>query len=116
MTLRTLLLSVATVAGLGLATSMPAQAQDAGFYVGPDGVRVYVDQYGRHHRDRYYDRRDRTYYDRYRYRSNYGYRGCHNRASYQWRYGHRVRVVDRVCYNRWGDPYIADRDYYRIGW
>jgi len=30
------------------------------------------------------------------------------------RYGDRVRIVDRVCYNRFGDRYIADRDYYPV--
>lgn len=117
MTLRTALFTAAAAASLGLAAtltgSVPAIAADAQFEVGPGGVRIYIDEHG----NRYYDReyRHRYYYnDRYRYRSGYDYdRPCHNRVTYQWRFGQRVRVTDRVCYNRWGDPYIVDRDYDR---
>jgi hypothetical protein len=92
--LRSMLFSAVAVAGFGLAAIAPAQA-DTGFYIGPDGARVYQD-------DGYY----RPYgYDR-------PYTSCHNEVTYGWRYGGRVRIVDRVCYNQWGDRYIADRDYY----
>jgi hypothetical protein len=39
---------------------------------------------------------------------------CFNRVDVRWRYGYRVRVVDRVCYDRWGNPRVVDRDYYRM--
>ena len=90
--LRSMLLGAVTVAGLGLGVSTPASA-DSGFYIGPGGVRVYYD--------------DDRYYNRYR-----RYASCHNEVSYGWRYGERVRIVDRVCYNRWDSRFIADRDYY----
>lgn len=119
MTLRTALLTAAAAATIGLsgaAVTASAQAADTRFEVGPGGVRIYIDEHGR----RYYDRehRHRYYYnDRYRYRSGYDYdRPCYNRVTYQWRGGYRVRVTDRVCYNRWGDPYVVDRDYDRRGW
>ncbi len=91
--LRSMLFGVVTVAGLGLGASAPASA-DTGFYIGPGGARIYYDD------DNYYDRRR--------------YRRCHNEVSYGWRFGERVRIVDRVCYSRWGRRFIADRDYYPI--
>jgi hypothetical protein len=95
--LRSMLFGAVAVAGLGFGATAPAQA-DTGFYIGPDGARVYYDD----------DRYDRPY-------GYYPtYRSCHNEVSYGWRYGDRVRIVDRVCYNRWGNRYIADRDYYPI--
>lgn len=120
MTLRNTLLMAATAATLGLTAmigaSVTAQAADTRFEVGPGGVRIYIDEHGR----RYYDRghRHRYYYnDRYRYRSGYDYaRPCHTRVSYRWRYGHRVRVEDRICYNRYGEAYVVDRDVDRGHW
>ena len=90
--LRSMLFGAVAVAGLGLGASVPASA-DTGFYIGPGGVRVYYDD------DDRYDRR---------------FRRCHNEVSYGWRHGDRVRIVDRVCYNRWGRRFVADRDYYPI--
>lgn len=91
--LRSVLFGAAALAGTSL-ISMPAQADpDVGFYISPNGARIYYDDYG----DDYY----RPYYYR-------GYRGCHSQVWYSGRY----RVVDRVCYNRFGQRYIADRDYY----
>lgn len=114
-TLKSILLSAAVVAGAGFATLTPAQAQDADFYIGPDGARVYIDRDDYRYRDRYYDR---GYYYDHRYRPVYRhYRTrCYNRVDYDWRFGHRVRVVERVCYDRFGRRRVVDRDYYRIGW
>ena len=91
--LRSMLFGAVTVAGLGLGAAAPASA-DTGFYIGPNGARIYYDD------DDYYDRR---------------YRRCHNEVSYGWRFGERVRIVDRVCYGRYGRRFVADRDYYPIG-
>jgi hypothetical protein len=93
--LRSMLFGAVAVAGLGLGATAPASA-DTGFYIGPNGARIYYNDYDDDYRP-------------YRYRT---YRSCHNEVSYGWRYGERVRIVDRVCYNRWGGRYIADRDYY----
>jgi|CXWL01.1.fsa_nt_gi hypothetical protein len=90
--LRSMLFGAVAVAGLGLGATAPASAE-ARFYIGPDGARVYYDDD-----------------DDYR-----AYAACHNEVSYGWRYGERVRIVDRVCYSRWGGRYIADRDYYPTG-
>jgi len=94
--LRSVLFGTVALAGASLGLSMPAQADpDVGFYIGPNGARIYYNDYD----DRYYGNR---------YYRPYGFRRCHNQVWYTWRH----RVVDRVCYNRWGRRYIADRDYY----
>ena len=98
--MRSMLFGAAALAGVALTTSLPAQA-DTSFYIGPNGARVYYNDYDRDYRYRDYDRR-------------IAYRSCHNEVSYEWRFGERVRVVERVCYNRWGNRYVADRDYYPI--
>lgn len=111
-TLRNILVGAAVVAGASFATMTPAQAADADFYIGPNGARIYID---RDRDDRYYDRGYR--YD-HRYRPVYRhYRArCFNRVDRDWRFGHRVRVVERVCIDRFGRRRVVDRDYYRIGY
>ncbi len=89
--LRTVLFGAVATTGASLA-SLPAQA-DAGFYIGPDGARVYYDDDS----DYAYDRE---------------YRGCYSDVWYTWRRGERTRVVDRFCYDRWGRRHLVDRDYY----
>lgn len=84
---RSTLIGAVVAAGVALCFAAPAQA-DVGFYIGPDGTRIYYDDDQPH------------------------YRPCHTEVSYTWRWGERMRVVDRVCYNRYGERYIADRDYY----
>lgn len=67
-------------------------------------------------RDRDYDR------DHYRHRGNhYGYyrgrnfRRCYNDVDVRYRFGHRVRVVERICIDRYGRRYVANRSVIRIG-
>jgi hypothetical protein len=107
-TLKTILCGAVVMASASFATLTPAHA-DSDVYIGPDGARVYID------RDRY---RDRGYYYERGYRPVYRhYRGrCFDRVDYERRFGYRVRIVERVCYDRFGRPRIVDRDYSRIGW
>lgn len=94
--LRSMLFGAVALAGASFGFSTPASADpDVGFYIGPNGARTYYDNY------------DRDYY-----RPGFGYRRCHTETWYSWRFGERVRVVDRICYNRWGRRLIVDRDYY----
>jgi len=96
--LRSLLFGAVALAGASLGFSMPAQADpDVGFYIGRDGARVY-----------YGDDDDGYYYGRRYYNPYYGVRRCWNRVRHTWRH----RVVERVCVNRFGRRYVADRDYY----
>jgi hypothetical protein len=95
--LRSILFGTIAAGGMTLVGAMPAQADpDVGFYIGPDGARVYYDDYDR---DDYYHR---------------PYRRCFVDTWYTWRFGERVRVVDRICYNRWGRRRLVDRDYYPV--
>jgi hypothetical protein len=107
-TLKTILCGAVVMASASFATLTPAHAE-TDVYIGPDGARVYVD------RDRY---RDRGYYHERGYRPIYRhYRArCFDRVDYQRRYGYRVRVVERVCYDRFGRPRVVDRDFSRIGY
>lgn len=101
--LRSAMFGAVALVGASLAVSQPAQADaNVGFYIGSNGVRVNYNDY------------DDRYYGRHQYRPHYADRRCHNRVSNTWRYGERYRVVDRVCYDRWGRSYIADRDFYRV--
>ena len=100
--LRSMLFGAVALAGASFGFSMPAQADpDVGFYIGANGARIYSNDYD----DDYYYRPHRSYYR---------YRTCFNQTWYSWRFGERVRVVDRVCYNRWGRRRVVDRDYYPI--
>ena len=91
--LRSVLFGAAAFVGASMAFVLPAQA-DAGFYIGPDGARIYYN-------DDEYD----------------AYRSCHNEVWYTRRDGDRMRVVDRICYTRWGDRVVVDRAYYPVdGW
>jgi hypothetical protein len=87
--LRSMLFGAVALAGASLGVATPSYA-DTGFYIGPNGARIYYDT-------------DRDYRP---------YRRCHNEVSHGWRFGERVRIVERVCYTRFGRSYIADRDYY----
>lgn len=104
--LRTIVLAVA-LAGAGTAV-MPASAASS------DGNFVQVN-----HRDDYYgyDRYDRSRYD-YRRGNRYGHykhRRCYNDVDIRFRFGHRVRVVERICFDRRGHRYVANRTVIRIG-
>jgi hypothetical protein len=106
-TLKTILCGAVVMASASFATLAPAHAE-TDVYIGPDGARVYID------RDRY---RDRGYYYERGYRPIYRHRArCFDRVDYERRFGYRVRIVERVCYDRFGRPRVVDRDYSRIGW
>ena len=105
--LRTFVLAVALV-GTGTAV-MPASAASS------DSNFVQVS-----HRDRDYDRYDR--YDRYRYDNrrghrygHYKHRRCYNDVDIRFRFGHRVRIVERICFDHRGRRYVANRSFIRIG-
>ena len=109
--LRTFVLAVA-LAGAGTAV-MPASAASS------DGNFVQISQ-----RDRDYDynRYDRSRYDRSRYDyrrgnryGNYRHRRCYNDVDIRFRFGHRVRVVERICFDRRGRRYVANRTVIRLG-
>lgn len=109
-TLRTILCGAVVMAGSSFATLTPAHA-DTDVYIGPDGARVYIEKNDRRYRDRGYYQ-ERGYRPIYRH-----YRGrCFDRVEYERRYGYRVRVVERICYDRFGRPRIVDRDYSRVGY
>jgi hypothetical protein len=106
-TLKTILCGAVVMASASFATLTPAHAE-TDVYIGPDGARVYID------RDRH---RDRGYYYERGYRPIYRHRArCFDRVDYERRFGYRVRIVERVCYDRFGRPRVVDRDYSRIGW
>lgn len=108
-TLKTLLCGAVVMASASFATVAPAHA-DTDVYIGPNGARVYIDKNDRRYRDRGY-----YYQHGYRpiYRHNHG--RCFDRVDYERRHGYRVRIVERVCYDRFGRPRVVDRDYSRIG-
>lgn len=111
--LRTLLCGVLVLGGTSFATLTPAHA-DTDVYIGPDGARVYINK-----DKRYRDRdRDRGYYVEPGYRPVYRhYRPrCYNRVSHDRRFGHPIRIVERICTDRYGRARIVDRDYYRVGY
>lgn len=110
-TLRTIMCGVLVFGGANFAALAPAHA-DTDVYVGPDGARVYVDK------DKRYRDRDPGYYYEPGYRPAYRhYRPrCYNRVSQDWRFGQPIRIVERVCYDRYGRARVVDRDYYRVGY
>lgn len=116
--LRSAIFGAVALVGASVAVSQPAQADaNVDFYIGSNGARNYNDYdnryYGHQYRPRYNNYDDR-YYGRTQYRPHYVDRPCQNRVSNTWRYGERYRVVDRVCYDRRGRSYIADRDFYPL--
>lgn len=106
--LRTVVLAAALV-GAGTAV-MPASAASSTH--GSIVIASRDDYYGNR-----YDRRDRYRYDDrrgYRY-GNYRPRRCYNDVDVRFRFGHRVRVVERICFDHRGRRYVANRSYIRIG-
>lgn len=112
--LRTLLLTSALAGALALAGAVIGVASPAS---AGNGIAVLVEVA---HRDR-----DRNH-DDYRYRregNHYGQyktwrkvqRHCFTGYDVSYRFGHRVRVVKRICFDRFGRPYVASRHYVRIG-
>lgn len=104
--LRTLVLAVALAGAVTVV--MPASAANS------DGSFVVAG-----HRGDYYghDRYDRSRYD-YRRGNRYGHykhRRCYNDVDVRFRFGYRVRVVERICFDRRGRRYAANRSYIRIG-
>jgi hypothetical protein len=64
------------------------------------------------HRDR-----DHRYRDRHHRRSDHRWRHqrrCYTDVDYRHRYGHRVRIVERICFRN-GRRYVASRRVVRVG-
>lgn len=100
---RSMLLAALVAASAGFAAAQPAAAGTTTSYA---DLTVQV----RHgDRDRY-DRRYRHWDHRWR-----KHRRCYTDVDYRWRYGYRVRVIERICFDRKGRRYVADRRIVRIG-
>jgi hypothetical protein len=101
-----LFLAALVAATAGFASLQPAAAASA------TDLTVQVrhgDRYDRYDRGRHY-RGDRHRHQRYsRYRNR-----CYTDVDYRYRWGHRVRVVERICVRN-GRRYVAERRVYRIG-
>jgi hypothetical protein len=100
---RSTLLAALVASCAGFAVIQPAAA-DSGVATRAD-LAVQVGHY-----DRDWDRRH------YRHRSHYRkHRRCYIDVDYRYRWGHRVRIVERICFNRYGRRYVAHRSVVRIG-
>jgi hypothetical protein len=107
-TLRPFALAAIVAAGAGLGMTQTSAADSGvGVRVGGDNFQVDV-----RHRDRDY------YSDRWDDRRHYRHRArarCWTDVDYRYRFGHRVRVVERICVDRRGRHYVASRNYIRVG-
>ncbi len=101
--LRTFAFAIA-LAGVGISV-MPSSA-DARAAV---SVQIRDRDYDRD----YYRHRDRGYH--YGYYRGRNFRRCYNDVDVRYRFGHRVRVVERICIDRYGRRYVANRSVIRIG-
>lgn len=109
--LRSLAFAAMLAAGAGFGMTQTASADSLGVRAGNGGVQIDVRHYDRdydrdYYRDRYDDRRSW----RHRVRAR-----CWTDVDYRFRYGHRVRVVERICVDRHGRRYVASRNYIRVG-
>jgi hypothetical protein len=103
---RSLFLAALVASCAGFAAIQPAAADS--------GARADLTVQIRHG-DRY-DRYDR-YDHRYRHRGHRHWRAhrrCYTDIDYRYRFGHRVRVIERICFRN-GRRYVADRRIVRVG-
>jgi hypothetical protein len=106
---RSLLLAALVASSASFAAVLPATA-DSGSVARSD-LSVQV-----HYGDRYRDY-DRRYRDRHYRRSDHRWRHhrrCYTDVDFRYRYGHRVRVIERICF-RHGRRYVASRRVVRVG-
>lgn len=106
---RSLLLAALVASSAGFAAIQPAAADSSTAARSDLSTQVrYGDRYDRHNR---YDRRHRysNKYSRHnRHSHRYAGRRCYNDVDIRYRYGHRVRVVERICFRN-GRRYVASR-------
>ncbi len=101
---RSLLLAALVATSASFAAALPAAA-DSGAATRAD-LTVQI----RHgDRDWYRDRHHRRSDHRWRHQ-----RRCYTDVDYRHRYGHRVRVVERICFRN-GRRYVASRRIVRVG-
>jgi hypothetical protein len=101
---RSTLLAALVASCAGFAAIQPAAA-DSGTATRAD-LTIQIGKY-----DRDWERRH------YKQRSHYRkHRRCYTDVDYRYRWGHRVRIVERICYDRRGRRYVADRRVVRIGY
>lgn len=101
---RTLLLAAFVATSASFAATLPAAADS------PAVARADLLVQVRHgDRDRY---RHRDYrHSDHRWRKQ---RRCYTNVDYRYRYGHRVRVIERICF-RDGRRYVQSRRVVRVG-
>lgn len=101
---RSMLLAALVASSANFAATLPAAA-DSGTATRAD-LTVQI----RHgDRDGYRDRHHRRSDHRWRHQ-----RRCYTDVDYRHRYGHRVRVVERICFRN-GRRYVASRRIVRVG-
>jgi Ni/Co efflux regulator RcnB len=101
---RSMLLAALVASSASFAATLPAAA-DSGTATRAD-LTVQI----RHgDRDGYRDRHHRRSDHRWRHQ-----RRCYTDVDYRHRYGHRVRVVERICFRN-GRRYVASRRIVRVG-
>jgi Ni/Co efflux regulator RcnB len=108
---RSMLLAALVASSASFAAALPAAA-DSGAATRTD-LTVQI-RYG--DRDSYRDR-DYRYRDRHHRRSDQRWRNqrrCYTDVDYRHRYGHRVRIVERICFRN-GHRYVASRRIVRVG-
>jgi hypothetical protein len=98
-------LLAALIASCGSLAAIQPAAADSGVATRAD-LTVQISHY-----DRDWDRRH------YNQRSHYRkHRRCYTDVDYRYRFGHRVRIIERICFDRHGRRYVADRRVVRIGY
>jgi Ni/Co efflux regulator RcnB len=101
---RSLLLAALVASSASFAAALPAAA-DSGTATRTD-LTVQI----RHgDRDGYRDRHHRRSDHRWRHQ-----RRCYTDVDYRHRFGHRVRVIERICFRN-GRRYVASRRIVRVG-
>jgi hypothetical protein len=90
---------VASGACFAMAQSAAADSR-VGVHIGAGGAAIEISHY-----DRYYDRHARHWKS---------FRRCWNRVYHSYRFGHRVRVFERLCRDRWGRVFVVYRDVDRL--
>lgn len=108
---RSLLLAALVASSASFTAVLPAAADS-----GPATRADLTVQIRHGDRDNYRDR-DYRYRDRHHRRSDHRWRHqrrCYTDVDYRHRYGHRVRIVERICFRN-GRRYVASRRVVRVG-
>jgi len=105
---RSLLLAALVASSASFAAALPAAADNGSIARADLSVQV-------RHGDRYRDYDHR--YHRHHRRSDQRWRHqrrCYTDVDVRYRYGHRVRVIERICFRN-GRRYVASRRIVRVG-